>query len=150
MAKSAVLAPAALVTSEFELHGRCPSKKNSKLIARGRVITKPAYQAELQSLTLQARAAWAGKPPLTNCDMDLFFRASSYSQDLDNAVSGLMDCLVDAGVIADDNMNHVRCIFAQRMRVPRGNEGVRVRVTGARIRRRCSDGRERREGACSE
>lgn len=130
MAKSAALAPAALVTSEFELHGRCPSKKNSKLVTRGRVITRPVYQAELQSLTLQARAIWTRKAPLTNCGVDLFFRASSYAQDLDNAVSGLMDCLVDAGVIASDNMNHVRCIFAQRMRVPRGKEGVRVRITG--------------------
>lgn len=124
------LAPRPLLTHEFELRGRCPSKKNSRLIAHGRLITKPAYQADLQSLTLQARAAWAGKPPLTDCDLDLFFRVSSFAQDLDNAATACIDCLRDAGVLMNDNMNHVKCLFARRLRVSKGHEGVTVRVTG--------------------
>jgi Holliday junction resolvase RusA-like endonuclease len=116
--------------TEFFLLGKVPSKKNSKMLTRGRLITKPEYQAMLKSLTLQAKAEWRSKDPLTLVDVDFLFHVSNRSQDIDNAVSGALDVLKDAGVIVDDSMMHVRRIYARYERVNKGNEGVLVRISG--------------------
>jgi Holliday junction resolvase RusA-like endonuclease len=118
------------ITREFSLAGKIPSKKNSKMIARGRIITKPQYQVYLASVVWQCKSIWVGSPPLTNCDVDLLFFISNSRQDLDNMQSSLLDCLKIARVISDDSTRHVRRISSSIERVPRGQEGVRVRITG--------------------
>ncbi len=119
-----------LVHAEFQLRGKVPSKKNKKLLTRGRIITLPERQVALQALTLQARAFWGARGPLTTVNVDLDFRISDVRQDLDNMVSSAMDVLKDARVIVDDSSNHVKCIVATCAKVERGGEGVNVSITG--------------------
>lgn len=118
-----------LVTVKFFLRGKVPSKKNSKMLCRGRLITKPVYQAQLRDLETQAALNYIG-PSLTDVCVDLHFHISNRRQDIDNAVSGAMDVLKNASVIVDDSMAHVKCIFSTFKQVPKGDEGVLVAITG--------------------
>jgi Holliday junction resolvase RusA-like endonuclease len=130
MRRAALVVPKNILTKEFFLDGKVPSKKNSKMITRGRLITKPEYQVRLKELTWQAWAEWGNMPPLTAACIDLHFHISTVRGDMDNKIGGLMDCLKDARVIVDDSFSHVRCILSTWQSVPKGKEGVTVKVSG--------------------
>lgn len=115
---------------EFWLPGDVPVKKNSKMITRGRIITNPAAQQGLATLTMIARGIWKGRDPLTKVWLRTVFHVSSRRKDLDNIQTSLLDVLKDAGVIVDDNMVHVLALETHYVLVPKREEGVLVRVSG--------------------
>jgi Holliday junction resolvase RusA-like endonuclease len=89
------------------LKGRIPSKKNSKqIVCRGRfpiLLSSPAFQAwnEEQLWLLKAL-----KPstPLEDVKVDIFLTApDKRAADLSNKVESIMDLLVEAQILKDDN-----------------------------------------------
>jgi len=87
-----------------------PSKKNSRLVVgrgRGRALNIPSAQyREWHKANLgSVRAQVAGLPPLA-APLELrlrIFLADRHRRDLDNALSSVLDLLVDAGVLPDDS-----------------------------------------------
>jgi Holliday junction resolvase RusA-like endonuclease len=144
MSAAAIKPPRAAHSADFFLCGRVPSKKNSKEIRqRGRagakfIATKEIYKSELTALTVRAREYWRTLPPLTDATLSFVFYVSSRAQDLDNALSGILDCLKDARVIVGDSMMHVHSFDSISYRlVKKGEEGVRVMIAGVEADRKC-------------
>ena len=101
--------------------GNVPSQKNRKIISQNRATGRPflrsapavkAWQAEAhQQLTEQFRGYVVTDYPITIALV--FFFDNLRRHDLDNAASGVMDALVAAEVIADDNVNFIECLTLQ-------------------------------------
>lgn len=94
---------------EITLYGNVPSKKNSKRrVQRGHHVFMIPSQAHEDWHGLQihvARNTWKGKEPLQKVEfMELIFTADSKRRsDLSNKAESVMDLLVDAGILLDDN-----------------------------------------------
>lgn len=101
----------------LRLSGVIPSKKNSRVCAsrNGRIINIPSasytdWHAKNLSLIVYQEQ---GKPRAmrTPCEMELVVRyPDRRRRDLDNALSSVLDLLVDAGVLPDDNWTSVERI----------------------------------------
>jgi Holliday junction resolvase RusA-like endonuclease len=93
---------------EIILPGNVISKKNSKRICRGRLLSSKAFlayeKACLQELMFR-RVKWLGSYPVEmHCQ---FFRKTKQKFDYSNMMESLQDILVKAKVIADDDYQHV-------------------------------------------
>lgn len=90
----------------LELYGEIPSKKNSykKRSGRGRGMFKDRdLQSKLDYLTLQIPAEARGLE-LVHPDMRIQFIVPDRRRDRDNLVTALLDVLVVAGVLKNDNI----------------------------------------------
>ena len=103
----------------FDITGRIPSKKNSKRIlrVRGRTIVACSkdYAAWQKENVGQLRADW-GNPPIQKAkSVSLAFQAGDRRAfDLTNKAESVMDLMVDAGVLIDDDYDavpEVRLVF---------------------------------------
>lgn len=74
---------------------------------------KPAHYAEwLRNARRQFQAQWAGRPTLERLErLDVVFWGGSRANDGDNGVGSVMDAMVKAGVVVQDNLK----------RIPRGS-----------------------------
>lgn len=99
----------------LEISGDPPSLKNSKQIFVNRKTGKPFITSSKNSKVWQASAidqlrdqfkglVVSGYP--INIAVEFWF-GSKRRKDLDNALSGVMDALVQAEVIVDDDVAHV-------------------------------------------
>ncbi len=101
--------------------GNTPSQKNNKEIAFNRatgrrfvrsndrvMVWKEIAVTELQN---QFRGYVVTDYPITI--VLAFFFDNLRRHDLDNAASGVMDALVAAEVITDDNVNYIECLTLQ-------------------------------------
>ncbi len=100
------------VLFSYTLEGHVPSKKNSKMIVcRGnfpRVLPSKAYTEWHDPQLLLARAQWRGRSPLETAHVAITIHSvNKRTSDLTNKAESVMDLLVDAGVLADDNWNAV-------------------------------------------
>ncbi len=88
-------------------------------------------KARLDSLTVQARAQWGGRAPVEHPDMDITFYLTSGRPDRDNRLSAILDCLQDAGVLANDNVARCNgCILIKpAVIVSERKERVEIEVT---------------------
>lgn len=128
----------AWVSIEFEIAIHMPSFKNSKqLFVRGGrpgMATKAAYAKSMKAAIVEIQSKRLTRAPLTNATYFFRFLISQKThmrQDNDGAEAALLDCLRDAGILADDNRNHiVRCDGHDWKLVDRGNEGFLVRLSG--------------------
>lgn len=104
----------------FDITGRIPSKKNSKRIlrVRGRTIVACSKDyAAWQNVNVgQLRDDWCNPPIQKAKSVSIAFQAGDRRAfDLTNKAESVMDLMVDAGVLADDNFNvvpEVRLQFA--------------------------------------
>ena len=97
----------------FELDGETPAKKNSRItLPNGRTIPSKKFQdwhkASMVQLSLQRK-------PIKPIDVPVAITLSFYHGDLrrrdsDNGTSSIMDLLVDAKILSDDNWQIVRQI----------------------------------------
>lgn len=90
----------------LELYGPIPSKKNSykKRSGRGRGMFKDRdLQSKLDYLTLQIPAEARGLE-LVHPDVTIQFTVPDRGRDRDNMVTSLLDVLVLAGVLKNDNI----------------------------------------------
>jgi len=89
------------------IKGRIPSKKNSKImICRGKypiLISNPKFQSwNTEQLWLLKR--FKTSQSIEKCDIRITFHApDKRAADLSNKAESLMDLLVEAGIIKDDN-----------------------------------------------
>jgi Holliday junction resolvase RusA-like endonuclease len=87
-----------------------PSKKNNRRNFRKVSLPSEAYvnwhQEVIASLEYPPR-------PFTKCHIDLIYHiGSKHRRDLDNALTSVLDLLVDAGIIMDDSWSCVTSISA--------------------------------------
>lgn len=95
------LEPRQAIIQKLTFFGRVPSKKNSKQIVRGRLISSKAYleweQEEL--LWLAAISPLEGSFAV----VAEFWLPDRRKTDLSNKWESIADCLVKAGILIDDN-----------------------------------------------
>ena len=118
----------------IKLHGSIPSFKNSKLIVRhgtrSALITKPEYRKAMDALVLQARAAYRGEP-LENPGMIVQLYAKAARQDPDNMLACIMDVLVEAGILRDDNLKRCNGPKVMPSAILGGLDGAVIRLLPA-------------------
>lgn len=99
---------------ELRTSGETPSKKNSRvLLKNGRNIPSAAYrkwhEGAVAELLAQRMRAGVYKPLEGPVSVSLAFTHGDLRRrDGDNGASSILDTLVDAGVLSDDNWNVVR------------------------------------------
>jgi Holliday junction resolvase RusA-like endonuclease len=87
------------------LEGHVPSKKN--LLRRsknGGMFRNREVSKYIDAITLQAKALWGGRAPLSKPRIEATFYCKDQRGDLDNKWTTVQDCLVAAGVIENDNL----------------------------------------------
>ncbi len=106
------------ISADLFLDGETPSKKNSRINTRsGRSFPSKKYSEWHKSAVASLKWQWKGKPP---ADFPLavhvyFFHSTKRRRDADNQLSSILDTLVDAGVLLDDNSMIVRVLFARNL-----------------------------------
>lgn len=103
------------------INGNVPSQKNGKEIAINRSTgqrfirsndrVKAWQETAVQELSLQFHGYRITDYPISLSLV--FYFDNKRRHDLDNAAAGVMDALVKAGIIEDDNVNYVECITLQ-------------------------------------
>jgi Holliday junction resolvase RusA-like endonuclease len=93
---------------KIAIYGSTPSKKNSKImVCRGKfpmLLPSKNYTEWHKDALLQLK----DKKPITSKDITLtFFAGDNRKFDLTNKSESIMDTLVDAGLLADDNYTEV-------------------------------------------
>lgn len=99
--------------------GRTPSKKNSRniFVRSGRIVNVPSklYKEWHEHAIIQLRQQFAGYKiagyPIA-VDVVIYY-ATQHRHDLDNALGSIMDSLVDAQIIEDDDVEHISQITIQ-------------------------------------
>jgi Holliday junction resolvase RusA-like endonuclease len=116
-----------VATHLLEFAGHVPSKKNAKHAWRGRVVMDPKIRAAVTALSWQAREQWQAKRPIEFCSTIRFhFRVANRRGDLDGKVTTILDVLVEAGVLKDDNSMRVPSFTAQAIHSK--DEGVSISI----------------------
>jgi Holliday junction resolvase RusA-like endonuclease len=115
---------------EFFLPCTIPSKKNRNAPRKGGFYVPRELRQELDSIELMIRSRWKDRDALTGANVSMHFQVSSFAGDMDNKATTLLDCLVKAGVLVDDNMSHLAALEVKRTKVPKSQEGVRVSLQG--------------------
>lgn len=92
--------------------GVVPSLKNNKQIFLNKRTGKPFITSSSASKVWTQSALWQlkGQKPVAGYPVTValtFFFKGKHRKDLDNCTSSVMDVLVSAGIIADDDYTHV-------------------------------------------
>lgn len=94
-------------TLKLRIDGRIPSKKNSTwtIMVRGRAIRLPSQKYKDWNKDAKNQLAiYTGKPiPITREVRLTFVLPDKRKTDLTNKAESIMDTLVDAGILCDDN-----------------------------------------------
>lgn len=101
---------------KFLLSGETPSKKNSRiLLPNGKIIPGKKYM-EWHELAygelINQKTNYKAMFPLAN-ELEItlvFYHGDKIRRDSDNGTSSVLDTLVDAGVIKDDNWQIIKAI----------------------------------------
>lgn len=97
------------MTMRMVLYGRVPSKKNSKRrIQRGShifMVPSQAHEDWHREQMALLGGGYSGRKPIEEVDHITltFFAADRRAGDLSNKAESVMDLLVDAGILKDDN-----------------------------------------------
>lgn len=98
---------------KFIIEGETPAKKNSRItLPNGRTIPSKNYRAWHKSALLQIEAMAIGREVISYpVAISLnFIHGDLRRRDSDNGTSSILDLLVDAGILADDNWQIVRIL----------------------------------------
>lgn len=118
-------------TANFTIQGRIPSKKNSRVLSyvNGRIRSFP----NKQYTQWHKRVIWT-LPNIRFERVDLitvdFWMPDKRRTDLTNKVESIMDLLVDAGMIPDDNCEIVRSLLLRYQGIDRENPHVDIKLEG--------------------
>lgn len=100
----------------FIIEGETPAKKNSKIITRDkRLLPSKRYHDWHENAYIQVMCQTRPKLPL-DCPLSIeltFIHGDFRRRDSDNGTSSIMDLLVDAHVLQDDNWQIVQEIKIQ-------------------------------------
>lgn len=98
------------------ISGTTPSKKNSRINTRsGRSFPSKRFSEWEKTALPELKEQFVGLK-VTQYPIALtmvFFNADNRRHDLDNQSSSVLDTLVKAGVIEDDNQNKIDCLQLQ-------------------------------------
>lgn len=116
------------------ISGDCPSKKNNKRIVTNRKTGKPFIISSerhndwetgaIEELSLQFNGYKVTDYPITISAT--FYNSSKRRKDLDNQISSVLDVLVKAGVIEDDNVNFIDRLSLKYGGVDKHNPRVEI------------------------
>lgn len=104
--------------ADLFLDGETPSKKNSRINTKsGRSFPGKKFSGWHKRAVAELKRQWKGKPP---ADFPLvvsvcFFHSTRRRRDADNQLSSILDTLVDAGILLDDNSQIVRILSAENI-----------------------------------
>ncbi len=106
---------------KLTISGDCPSKKNNKRIVTNRKTGKPFIISSERHNTWESTALVELKQQFEGCKVTdypigitaIFYNGSKRRKDLDNQISSVLDVMVKAGVIEDDNVNFIDSIQLQ-------------------------------------
>jgi Holliday junction resolvase RusA-like endonuclease len=112
--------------------GKVPSKKNSRniFVRNNKIVNIPSklYKEWQQHAKIQLIQQFAGYKvsgyPIA-IDIVVYY-GSEHRHDLDNALGSIMDCLVDSGVIEDDDVSHISQITIQHGGLDRKNPRTEI------------------------
>lgn len=117
---------------KLTISGEVPSQKNGKRIVRNgnftRIISSQRVLDWKSSAIEQLREQFNGFV-VTNYPISMsiiFFYGTKRRKDLDNSAAGVMDALVKAEVITDDNVNYVDCLTLQYGGLDKENPRVEI------------------------
>ena len=118
----------------FFISGRIPSKKNSRclFVRGGRLVNIPSakYSAWHKDAMLQIAAVAKKHVPMSNINIVLDFLApDKRASDLTNKAESIMDLLVDAGILVDDNWWVLNKIVLNFKGVDKVKPGCSVQIT---------------------
>ncbi len=87
-------------------------KARPRVTHNGTFMPKP-YQQWQKGAQAELRLQWSGRSPLERISwITVQFRSASGRVDLDNALGSVLDALVQAGVLRDDNATRVPAVTA--------------------------------------
>ena len=118
---------------KLTITGNVPSQKNGKEIAMRRDGTRfvrsndrvKAWQkAAVDELALQFMGYKVTDYPIALSLV--FYFDNKRRHDLDNAAAGVMDALVNANILTDDNVNYVECLTLQYGGIDKTNPRVEI------------------------
>ena len=121
----------------IEFVGDVPSKKNSRITLRsGRSIPGKKYQQWHEYAIFQIKSTVNRRPnirlfekkPMSQNIAITFYMGTRRRTDIDNKISSILDTLVDAGVLEDDDWTHVPSITARAI-YRKGESGATVTIT---------------------
>jgi Holliday junction resolvase RusA-like endonuclease len=106
------------------ISGSTPSKKNSRINTRsGRSFPSKNYSSWNKGAILEMQIQFKGYE-VTEYPISLrmvFYWKDKRRHDIDNSVASIQDTLKDAGVILDDDFNHINKITGEYGGVDRDN-----------------------------
>jgi Holliday junction resolvase RusA-like endonuclease len=117
----------------IELLGKTPSKKNSRniFVRGGRIINIPSqvykdwHDDAMRQISHKIRNAKIAK-----CEIEMvFYSGDARKWDLDNRSSSVLDTLVNAGVIEDDNYTVVQTLHLGYGGIDRHNPRACITIT---------------------
>jgi Holliday junction resolvase RusA-like endonuclease len=89
------------------LEGPIPSKKNMlRRSKNGGMFRNAEVSAKIDALTMQAAIQWGERGPLIRPSIQVLFRVIDKRSDIDNKMTTVLDCLVKAGVLENDNIKN--------------------------------------------
>ena len=116
------------------VHGRTPSKKNSvmTMVRGGKVLHFPSndYQKWHKQALGQLKTALKGSPRLEKVRAVhlCFYSENKRKFDLSNKAESIMDLLVDAGVLIDDNYDVVPELCLTYGGIDKGNPRCEITI----------------------
>lgn len=94
------------------LRGHIPGKKNMlRRSKNGGLYRDASVSKQIDALILQAKAQWKGNKPFEKARIEMAFVFRDQRSDLDNKLTCALDILVQAGIIENDNLKHLREIY---------------------------------------
>lgn len=114
----------------IEVAGNIPSKKNTYKAGGGRIYIPDEVKQKINGLTWQISRQWKGKPKLRHPNMVFRLFGGRSNQDRDNQVQTILDCMVKAGVLVNDDIGNSNgwMVTAPAMKAKKEDEGCVVNL----------------------
>lgn len=119
----------------LKILGNVPSQKNSKQIVVNRATGRPFITSSKLVKQWQTEALWQLKSAPTASQYPtgitmVFYYDNRRRHDLDNSASTVLDILVKAGVVEDDNVNYIDTVTLQYGGYDKQNPRVEIYIDG--------------------
>ena len=114
----------------FILAGRIPSKKNNKIVIRGKAIPSNKYRKwhRKASYQLISQGSLHLKMKVVVGIEIIFFFPDNRKKDMTNCAESIMDLLVDRRVIKDDSWQHIFSLQLYAMGIDKKNPRAEVTI----------------------
>ena len=119
---------------QLVITGPFPSKKNQLMPRRGRgrgLMYDPKVKTAIERMELEVRAQWGSRDPVRNPAMFFQFFVASVLKDRDGLLTTVLDVLVKARVLENDNIGLFNgwVGLAPARIVPEGNEHCEIVIS---------------------